>query len=336
MKKQSIQLSSRKLFQNLFLMLTFFFIAASCKEDADVLPAVEPETSELNLYDALSRYNQTKGREAGVSQEQMAKKHSFSVLKVALAKSGLMGTVAQEHLTLFAPTDEAFAALGLNQQNIGSVPNLKEILLYHAVAGKVYSTDLSNGFVPTLNGAAVEIKLDGGVMVNNANVVQADIRALNGVFHAIDQVLLPPTMNLVELALSFDPQFSILVAAVQKAGLVDALATGGPYTVFAPTNEAFVALLNELGATSLDDIPVEVLTKVLLYHVVDGRVYSSDLRTGSVSTLLGQPFMVNTANLTITDANGRTANLLPSLLNVQATNGVVHVIDRVILPDLSL
>lgn len=334
MEKPMTRTASGKFFLNALLLFFFAFLAAACQEE-EQLQGPAPEASEMNLYDALSRYNQGSGSQKAADGMSNAKKPSFSVLKVALAKSGLMGTVASERLTLFAPTDEAFAKLGLNKQNIGDVPNLKEILLYHAVAGEVYAGDLSNGFVPTLNGAAVEIKLGGGVMVNNANVVQADIRALNGVIHAIDQVLLPPTMNLVELALSFDPQFSILVAAVQKAGLVDALATGGPYTVFAPTNEAFVALLGELGAASLDDIPVEVLTKVLLYHVVDGRVYSSDLSTGPVPTLLGQNFRVNTADLTITDANGNTANLLPGLLNVQATNGVVHVIDRVILPDLS-
>lgn len=168
-------------------------------------------------------------------------------------------------------------------------------------------------------------------MVNDAKVVLANIRALNGVIHAVDKVLLPPTKNLVELALSYDPEFSILVAAVQKAGLVETLATGGLFTVFAPTNDAFVALLGELGASSLDDIDVETLTQVLLYHVISGRVYSSDLSSGPVTTLNGT-FNINLSTLKITDANGRESGLVPSLLNIQATNGVVHVIDKVILP----
>jgi transforming growth factor-beta-induced protein len=250
-----------------------------------------------------------------------------------LARTGLAGVVSSNQLTVFAPTDAAFAALGLYPNNIASVPNLREILLYHVVAGKVYSTDLSNGFVPTLNGAAVEINIDNGVFINDAEVIMADIKARNGVIHAIDKVMFPPTMNLVELALSFDPEFSILVQAVVKANLVDVLANGGPFTVFAPTNDAFVALLGELGASSLDDISVEVLTQVLLYHVVEGRVFSSDLVSGPVNTLNGT-FNVNTSNFTITDANNREAGIITSLVNVQATNGVVHVIDRVILPQL--
>ncbi|EMR04761.1 fasciclin domain-containing protein [Cesiribacter andamanensis] len=312
-------------------------LAVACTPDEEVLPADEAQEVNLDLYALLERYNQqASGEQERHANAAKAKKPSFSTLTVALAKSGLMGTVASQQLTLFAPTDEAFAALGLNKQNIGSVPNLREILLYHAVAGKVYAADLSNGFVPTLNGAAVEITLGSSVMVNSATVVLADIKARNGVLHAIDQVLLPPDMNLVELALSFDPEFSILVEAVQKAGLVNVLASGGPYTVFAPTNAAFADLLAELGASSLDDIPLPVLTKVLLYHVVEGRVYSSDLSSGDVPTLADQTFRVNTETLTITDANGREAGLVAPLLDVQATNGVVHVLDKVILPDLSM
>ncbi len=101
--------------------------------------------------------------------------------------------------------------------------------------------------------------------------------------------------------------------------------------MFAPTNAAFVALLGELGATSLDDIDKDLLKAVLLYHVAEGRVYSSDLSSGPVNTL-GGSFDLDLSTLTITDARGREAGLIPTLLNVQATNGVVHVIDRVILP----
>jgi transforming growth factor-beta-induced protein len=167
--------------------------------------------------------------------------------------------------------------------------------------------------------------------VNESNVILADIKAFNGVIHAIDKVMFPPAKNLVELALSYDPEFSILVAAVQKAGLVETLATGGPFTVFAPTNDAFVALLGELGASSLDDIDVQTLTNVLLYHVVSGRVYSSDLISGPVETLNGT-FNIDLSTLKITDARGRESGLVPSLLNVQANNGVIHVINKVILP----
>ena len=261
---------------------------------------------------------------------------TFRTLSVALARTGLAGTVSSNRLTVFAPTDEAFAALGLNQRNITSVPNLTEILLYHVLGDVVYSTDLTTSFVTTLNGAALDVNLDSGVQINDANVILADRQARNGVIHVIDTVLFPPTNNLLELAESFDPEFSVLVDALEIAGLDSVIASGGVFTVFAPTNDAFIALLGELdGFDSLEDFDtpeeIELLTNVLLYHVVEGRVYSSDLSSGPVSTLNGN-FDLDLSDFTITDANDREAGLITDLLNVQATNGVVHVIDRVLLP----
>jgi uncharacterized surface protein with fasciclin (FAS1) repeats len=317
----------------LALMFFLIFIAASCEKQDDVQPDDSLLVSE-DIPAALKGNRWDNPGNSAYNKYKNARKPTFNTLLVALAKSGLTSTVAKEKLTLFAPSDEAFAKLGLYPNNIGSVPNLREILLYHAVQGTVYARDLSPGFVPTLNGAAVEITLNGGVQVNGANVILADARALNGVIHVIDEVLMPPNLNLVELALSLNPEFTILVAAVQKAGLVSTLANNGPFTVFAPTNAAFVSLLNELGFANLEAVPDNVLRDILLYHVVAGRIYSSDLSSGDVSTVNGDTFYVNTSNLTLTDSQGRVANLIPSLLNVQATNGVVHVIDKVILPDL--
>lgn len=262
----------------------------------------------------------------------------FSILVEAVVKADLAGALSGEGpFTVFAPTNAAFESLFLTL-GVGGVADLTAeqltpILLYHVVSGSVYSTDLANGFVPTLNGAAVEVDLTSGVMINDANVAIPDVAASNGVIHAIDQVLLPPSMNIVEKAQSLAPEFSILVDAVIKAGLTNTLATGGPFTVFAPTNQAFLDLLDELGpdVNSLDDIPVETLTNVLLYHVVEGRVYSSDLESGTVTTLNGT-FNLDLSTLKITDANTRESGLVPSLLNVQTTNGVIHVIDKVILP----
>lgn len=292
------------------------------------IPAVLESYSNTDL--AVAEGNDLKG----YSMKKQPPK--FNTLITALVKTRLIGTVAKNRLTLFAPTDEAFAKLGLNPKNIGSVPNLKEILLYHAVAGRVYSSDLENGFVTTLNGAAVEINLEDGVMVNNADVMYADIKAVNGLIHVINEVLLPPSKNLVDLAKSFAPEFSILLTAVEAAGLAETLSTGGPFTVFAPTNAAFVNLLGELGYSSLDElvgaIGLDGLKSVLLYHVVGGRVYSSDLVSGPVKTVNGASFYVNVSDLTLTDMKSRVSNLVPSLLNVQATNGVIHVIDKVILP----
>lgn len=352
MKKQMINFVNRANALRFGLIIALGVFAASCSKD-EVSPMPTTPAQEMNIVNKLASFsNSDNGNgftiESGNNPMEMlvigdnieerkaaaaSNRPTFSTLNVALARTGLAGVVSSNRLTVFAPTDAAFAALGLFPNNIASVPNLREILLYHVVDGTVTSDMLSNGFVPTLNGAAVEINLDNGVFVNDAQVIMADIKARNGIIHAIDKVIFPPTMNLVELAQSFAPEFSILVDAVIAAGLTDVLATGGPFTVFAPTNAAFAALLEELPYNSLDEIPVEVLTQVLLYHVVEGRVFSSDLVSGTVPTLNGT-FEVNTSNFTITDFNEREANIVTSLINIQATNGVVHVIDRVILPEL--
>lgn len=332
MKKQLVNLISKTNVYRIALVFVLAFATVSCNKEDDVTPMLASSESKDIAY-VLENFSSVN---SGVTADDFLKKGkmipTFKTLVAALVHEKLVSTVAKEELTIFAPTDEAFAALGLNEKNIGTVPNLKEILLYHAVAGKVYSTMLSNKYVPTVNGAALKIDVSsGGVMINEAVVVKADIKAMNGVIHIIDRVLLPPSKNLVELALASAPEFSILVAAVQKAQLVETLSTGGPFTVFAPTNAAFAALLSELNVSSLDAIPVETLKNVLLYHVVNGRVFSTDLQSGPVTTLNGV-FNVNLSNLKITDANMREAGLVSSLLNIQANNGVIHVIDRVILP----
>jgi transforming growth factor-beta-induced protein len=333
MKNMFAKSALRSNVTKLSLVVALAITAVSCTDDDMAIKPVE--NKKQDIISVLDNYSSYAADPSAASDMKMGMKApTFRTLISALQSTGLLTTVVKSDLTLFAPSDEAFAALGLDHKNIGSLPGLAAILTYHAVGAEVYSYMLSNGFVPTLNGAAVEIKLNGGVMVNDARVIRADLPALNGVIHVIDKVLLPPTKNLVELAQSYNPgQFNILVAAVIKAGLTSTLATGGPFTVFAPVDAAFAALLVELGFTDLDAIPVPVLTNVLLYHVVSGRVYSSDLVSGPVTTLNGT-FNVNVSTLKITDANGRDANLIPSLLNVQATNGVVHVIDRVILPTL--
>jgi transforming growth factor-beta-induced protein len=331
MKKQLVHLISQTNAWRIAFVFVLTLAAVSCSKEDD-MPQAQIGSESKDIAYVLENFSSVN---TGVTENDFEKKGkifpTFKTLVAALVHEKLVSTIAREELTIFAPTDEAFAALGLNEKNIGTVPNLKEILLYHAVAGKVYSTMLSSKYVPTVNGAALNVKVSSGVMINDANVLKADIKAINGVIHIIDRVLLPPSKNLVETALSNAPEFSILVAAVQKAQLVETLANGGPFTVFAPTNAAFAALLNELKVSSLDALSAETVKNVLLYHVVNGRVFSTDLQTGPVTTLNGV-FNVNLSNLKITDANMREAGLVPSLLNIQATNGVIHVIDKVILP----
>ncbi|MBR8536263.1 fasciclin domain-containing protein [Carboxylicivirga sediminis] len=339
-------IKSNRLVSQFFLVgfLAVAVIFAGCEKDASVAPENDTEEQLYDIETTLEMITENPEflQEDGNSDLKRWRKFpTFRNLTYALFKTRLFGTVVRNQFTVFAPTDEAFEKLfdQIGVKSIREVPSeqLKTILLYHVVAGKVKSTQLSNGFVPTLNGAAFEVNLDNGVMINNAEVQYADIRALNGIIHIIDEVLLPPTQNLVEIAQA-NEAFSILVQAVIKADLAETLAAGGPFTVFAPTDDAFVALLDELGpdVNSLDDIPVDLLTQVLLYHVVDGRVYSSDLPAGpaDVPTLQGETFAIDVTIPSITDANSREAGLVGTLLNIQGTNGVIHVIDRVILPTL--
>jgi uncharacterized surface protein with fasciclin (FAS1) repeats len=163
-----------------------------------------------------------------------------------------------------------------------------------------------------------------------ANIGTTDIGASNGVIHIIDKVLLPANRNLVETAQSVS-DFSILVEAVVAAGLGGALSAPGPLTVFAPTNAAFAALLTELNVSKADLLANKtLLTAVLGYHVVSGRVLKADVPVGAaIPTLQTGTFTVD-ATLAITDGRGRKANIVAT--DVLCSNGVVHVIDKVILP----
>jgi transforming growth factor-beta-induced protein len=172
--------------------------------------------------------------------------------------------------------------------------------------------------------ASLLINTDNGVLLNGSSTVTtADIEADNGVIHEIDKVLIPS--KVVDIAIN-NENFSTLVDAVVKAELTETLNGDGPFTIFAPTNEAFNALFNDLGITGISDLTKEELVPILQYHVVSGNVRSGDLSTGSVTTLNGDIQVAVGDNVTInTDANVTS-------VDIQGTNGVVHVIDKVLLP----
>merc|ERR1711957_181240 len=211
----------------------------------------------------------------------------LSTLVAAVVAGDLVETLSSAGpFTVFAPTNDAFAALPagtldslLQPENKGT---LVDILTYHVVSGKVLSTDLGpSQEVATVQGDTLLIKArDGAVTVNGRNVVAADNEATNGVAHIIDGVLLPPAptlaptpapKNLVELAQSVDI-LSTLVAAVVAGDLVETLSSAGPFTVFAPTNDAFAALPAGTLDSLLQPEKKEELVHVLTYHVVSGKV----------------------------------------------------------------
>jgi transforming growth factor-beta-induced protein len=281
----------------------------------------------------------------------VANNDSYSSLAAALDAAGLTATLdGNTNYTVFAPNNAAFntflSANGFASLDDVPVPVLREILLNHVLEGRVMSSSLSNMYVNTMatgmasdENLSMYINVDDGVMINGmAEVTNADIDADNGVIHAVDAVIGLPTI--VDFAVA-NPNFEILVQALtreEEYTFVETLSmteAPAPFTVFAPTNDAFVALLDELGANSLDDINSETLATVLTYHVVaNANVRSSDLSDAMmVETLQGESFTVNLGDpVTLTDANGRTAAIVA--VDVQATNGVIHALDTVILPEM--
>ncbi|XP_047472767.1 transforming growth factor-beta-induced protein ig-h3-like [Penaeus chinensis] len=259
----------------------------------------------------------------------------FSQLVDLVVTAGLAETVSTGGpFTIFAPTNEAFQALDpeLVKSLLADPEKLKSVLLYHVVPGTVLSSALSDGLmVATAEGGDLRVNIKGNaVTVNDVDVTRADIQASNGVIHVVNQVLLPPEAegNLAEVLTR--EGFSQLVDLVVTAGLADTVSDGGPFTIFAPTNEAFQALDADL-VTSLVSDP-ERLKKVLLYHVVTGSVLSSDLsKNAMVPSVQGAPLKVSvegTSNNLMVTVNGAPV----TRADVPANNGVVHVIDQVLLP----
>lgn len=292
----------------------------SCNKDGDVQPDNNGDNNKTIVQIASDDAN-------------------FSILVDALVKADLVTSLQGEGpFTVFAPTNEAFNALfgeiGVSGIDELDANTLKPILLNHVLLSSAKSSTLSTGFLPTLNistpdnlGTNLFIETGNVVKINGtANVTMADIEATNGIIHVVDQVIMPA--SIVDFAIS-NPDFSVLAEAVVKAGLVNALSGDGPFTLFAPTNEAFQILFNDLGITGIADLSAETLTPILLYHVVEGNTVSTEVETGMVPTLN------ETASLTI-DVSGSgvmiNGNSDVIAVDVQGTNGVVHAINRVLLP----
>jgi transforming growth factor-beta-induced protein len=269
---------------------------------------------------------------------------SFTTLVAAVQAAGLVDTLKGEGpFTVFAPTDEAFAKLpaGTLEQLLANPEELKNILLYHVVPGKVMAADVltMNGQSAdtALEGKQIGITIDGDkVMLNDsANVVATDVAASNGIIHVIDSVILPPAdaamaeTDIVDTAVA-DGRFTTLVAALQAAGLVDTLKGEGPFTVFAPTDEAFAKLPAGTIEALLKDIPQ--LTNILLYHVIPGNVMAADvlgLDGKSADTALeGAQIAIKVDG----DKVILNDNVQIIITDIQTANGVIHVIDAVLLP----
>lgn len=267
----------------------------------------------------------------------------FTTLVAAVGAAELVDTLKGEGpFTVFAPTDDAFAALPAGTVDELLKPEnkqkLTDILLYHVVSGKVMAADVTAlNSAPTVLGKDVAIKVDmGNVYINEAKVIITDIETSNGVIHVIDAVLLPPSdeammeekNTIVDIAVA-DGRFTTLVAALTAADLVETLSSEGPFTVFAPTDDAFAALPAGTLESLLLPENKQQLTDILLYHVVSGKVMAADVITlTSASTVLGK-------DVTITIKEGKVfLNDIAQVIitDIEASNGVIHVIDVVLLP----
>jgi transforming growth factor-beta-induced protein len=278
----------------------------------------------------------------------------FKTLAALVQKAGLAGTLsAPGNLTVFAPTDQAFANLkksdpALYNKVATNKKLLQSVLTYHVVGKRIPASAAIAAAkmgrkVKTVQGEPIALRFQGGKIVLNgtARVVVPDVKASNGVIHAIGTVLVPPslsqppaaTQSIVQIA-SGNPAFSTLVSLVQKAGLVEAISAPGPFTVFAPTNEAFAKLARTAPATYAAVLAdPTLLAKVLTYHVVAGDIMSAQAiavarQNGTVEPLEGEPISLSLQDGKLT-LNG-SATVVTA--DVRATNGVIHVIDTVIVP----
>ena len=260
----------------------------------------------------------------------------FSTLVAAVSAAGLVDALSGEGpFTVFAPTNEAFAALPEGTLDSLLLPEnkqqLTDILLYHVVPGAVLAADVVNlTEAETLLGKNVNIKVDmGSVMINEANVVATDIIADNGVIHVIDSVILPPAglADIVDTAVA-DGRFTTLAAALGAAELVETLKGEGPFTVFAPTDDAFAALPEGTVETLLLPENKQLLTDILLYHVVAGKVMAADVvNLTEAETVLGQ-----NVNIKVDMGKVYINESVVIITDIETSNGVIHVIDAVLLP----
>ncbi|NBD15422.1 MAG: fasciclin domain-containing protein [Cyanobacteria bacterium] len=282
---------------------------------------------------------------------------NFSTLVQAVQAADLVETLQGEGpFTVFAPTNEAFAQLPDGLVEFLLQPEnkdlLTDLLTYHVVSGNVTSDQLETGTVEALNGELMIDVSEESVSVNDANVIQADVEASNGVIHAVNQVLIPEGLaetiqsrmentssqeqsesaqveeskDIITIASNND-NFSTLVQAVQAADLVETLQGEGPFTIFAPTNAAFAKLPEDLVEFLLQPENKDLLADVLTYHVVSGDVTSDQLKTGTVEALGGGLAISVSSNQVIVN----NASVIQA--DVEASNGVIHAVNQVLIPE---
>lgn len=337
-----------KLFGQIILLFSLTLLLQNCAEN-DLTDAPATKTAESAALIDLDKATEVEYLEQSGVESRAASFFTFNTLNQALACTGLDAVVANGTFTVYAPSDAAFAKLGLNAHNIcDAIDNetLTNILLYHVIPSEIASisregcAQMANGDLTQLserfhqnfiNESKIYLSITIGV---HPNILR---------LYAITDVLEVPASNIVETAASASI-FESLVAAVLAADPAIAAALSDNdaiYTVFAPTNEAFANLVAGLGANSLEElvaaVGVEALSTILLYHVVDACAFSNDLKNGqTLRTLQGENLFVDLDNLAIIDKTTEASNLEVELLDIRTANGVVHGINKVLLPNAIL
>ncbi|MGE5378515.1 MAG: fasciclin domain-containing protein [Bacteroidota bacterium] len=330
----------------LFGMLVLTLVLAACAPQAT--PTAAPTAKPVTMPTATAAPTEAPTEAPKSIVDIASSDPRFSTLVAAVQAAGLVDTLKGDGpFTVFAPTNDAFAALPAGTvENLLKPENkqqLTDILLYHVVPGKVMAADvaaLDGKMVDTaLKGKQIAIKTDmGNVTLNDkVKVIATDIEASNGVIHVIDSVLLPPVdeaaspaaqKDIVDTAVA-DGRFKTLVAAVTAAGLVETLKGEGPFTVFAPTDDAFAALPAGTIESLLKPENKQKLADILLYHVVPGKVMAADV-TGltKATTALGKDI-----NIKVEDGKVILNDKVQVIMtDIETSNGVIHVIDGVLLP----
>ena len=263
---------------------------------------------------------------------------NFSLLNQAVTKAGLVSALSSGSLTVFAPDNAAFAAAGITSAIINTLTEAQvgNILQYHVITSKIMASGVpASDTVKTLQGKNLYAsKNANGVFVNGIKVKTADVSASNGIIHVISSVMTPPTQTIAEIA-SGNSNLSLLLTAVSRAGLAGAVSAAGKYTVFAPTNDAFIAA-GFPDAATINAAPIPAVAAIVKAHLFSTSVFASDLIQGqTVATLQsGALLVVGTTPPSVklsTSMNPASNILAPSGVNIIATNGVIHLIDRVIL-----
>ncbi len=264
----------------------------------------------------------------------------FNTLAAALKAADLVKTLKGEGpFTVFAPTDEAFKKLPPGTVEMLLKPENKEklvsLLTYHVVAGAVNAEKvMSMKTATTVNGQRVDIAVKGGKVIldGKSTVTMADVKASNGIIHAIDTVIMPVDKDILTVA-GEAGSFNTLAKAIQAAGLVDVLKGKGPFTVFAPTDEAFAKLPAGTVENLLKPENKDQLKAILTFHVLPARVYADKAvtMTESIKTVQGTTFAISVKDGKAMIGNDKAMATITAT-DIEASNGVIHVIDSVIMP----